>query len=386
MMKLKRITDWLDRVLDTAAFASDVSNNGIQIARTGDDISKVAFAVDGSLASIQSAVRENAELLVVHHGVSWGGGIRRIDGGVYCVVKAAMDANLALYAAHLPLDANQKYGNNWELARHLGLKKIRPAFSYHGYTIGVTGVDEKGQMVGICSGGAGEFAEDAKKLGCDVYITGEASWGEQVAAENIGQRMICAGHYETEIFGVTALSIAMKKLLKIPTVFVSILLLFCLSLFPQRGFSATSQDDAVEVSMDEASYDYDRFSIGLSATAIFPQGGEKMRHRSGTAVRLGYYVTEMLAIECEGNWLEERTGLALQGLWHWWGYERLDPFSTFGIRGWLPDGQVGPTGGLGAFYHIDDHWSLRFDAHATLGVESTVGMIYSIEFGVQRTF
>ena len=34
-MKLSRIVDWLDRVLDVKAF-SDVSNNGVQIARRGD--------------------------------------------------------------------------------------------------------------------------------------------------------------------------------------------------------------------------------------------------------------------------------------------------------------------------------------------------------------
>ena len=44
-MKLSRITEWIDKVLDVKAF-SDVSNNGVQIARTGDDVKKVAFGVD----------------------------------------------------------------------------------------------------------------------------------------------------------------------------------------------------------------------------------------------------------------------------------------------------------------------------------------------------
>ena len=72
--------------------------------------------------------------------------------------------------------------------------------------------------LGICSGGAGEFAEEAKRLGCDLYLTGEASWGDVIAAENCGMEMICAGHYETEVFGVRALSQAMKKALKLRTV------------------------------------------------------------------------------------------------------------------------------------------------------------------------
>ena len=218
-MKIGRIVDWLDRTLDVKAF-SDVSNNGLQIARTGDDVAKVAFGVDASVRTVRSAAAAGAQLLVVHHGISWGGGIQRLTEGVYNVVKAAMDANLALYAVHLPLDANHAYGNNYELARYLGLKNLKPAFVYHGETIGVTGTLPNGKKVGVCSGGAGCHAPDAKALGCDLFITGEADWGETIAAENVGMQMICAGHYQTETFGVKALAKAMARKLKVSTVFV----------------------------------------------------------------------------------------------------------------------------------------------------------------------
>jgi len=218
-MKLKEIVDWLDETLDVKAF-SDVSNNGLQIARTGDDVAKVAFGVDADVRTVKAASKAGAQLLVVHHGISWGGGIKRITEGMYNVVKAAMDANLALYAVHLPLDANRKYGNNYELARYLGLKNLKPAFVYHGETIGVVGTLPNGKKVGVCSGGAGMHATDAKELGCDLFVTGEADWGETIAAENVGMPMICAGHYQTETFGVKALSRAMAQQLKIATEFL----------------------------------------------------------------------------------------------------------------------------------------------------------------------
>ena len=218
-MKLEKITGWLDKTLDLESF-DDVSNNGLQIAREGGDVKLVAFAVDASLASVKAAAKAGAQLLVVHHGISWGGGIKRLTGGAYSIVKAAIDANLALYAAHLPLDANKAVGNNWELARYLGLERISPAFSYHGNVIGVVGYNAHGKKIGVCSGGAGEFAEDAKALGCDVYVTGEANWAETIAAENVGMNMVCAGHYDTETFGVKALAKAMAKSLKVKTVFL----------------------------------------------------------------------------------------------------------------------------------------------------------------------
>lgn len=218
-MKLEKITKWLDATLNLSAF-DDVSNNGLQIAREEGDVRLVAFAVDASVASVAAAAKAGAQLLVVHHGISWGGGIRRIVGGEYEVVGRAIRANLAIYAAHLPLDANKAVGNNWELARFLGLTRITPAFSYHGNVIGVTGYNAHGKKIGVCSGGAGEFAADAKALGCDLYVTGEASWGDRIAAENVGMQMVCAGHYETETFGVKALAKAMEKALKIKTVFM----------------------------------------------------------------------------------------------------------------------------------------------------------------------
>ena len=217
-MKIKRILDWFARELEIAKF-DDVSNNGLQIAGPSD-VTKVAFAVDASLESVKAAAACGAQLLVVHHGISWGGGIRRLTGGVYNVVKAAMEGGVALAGYHLPLDASRKYGNNYELARYLGLKKLKPAFPYHGNIIGVTGVNPQGVKVGVCSGGAGEFAEEAKELGCGLYVTGEASWGDVIAAENCGIEMICAGHYATETFGVKALARAVQSKLHLRTEFL----------------------------------------------------------------------------------------------------------------------------------------------------------------------
>ena len=217
-MTTKRILDWLDRELEVGKF-DDVSNNGLQVAGPAK-VAKVAFAVDASLESVKAAVACGAQLLVVHHGISWGGGIRRLAGGIFEVVRAAIEGGVAIAAYHLPLDANRKYGNNFELARFLGLTSLRPAFAYHGNVIGVTGMNPQGGKVGVCSGGAGEFAEEAKNLGCGLYITGEASWGEVIAAENCGMEMVCAGHYATETFGVKALARAVKAKLKVDTVFL----------------------------------------------------------------------------------------------------------------------------------------------------------------------
>ena len=152
-------------------------------------------------------------------------------------------------------------------------------------------------------------------------------------------------------------------------------------------FAAVASLSIVSPAVEDEDDDYelDRWYVGASATLVVPQGGGDMRRLGGATARVGYYVTEALAVEADAAWLEDCAGLGVQGLWHIWGYERFDPFLTFGARGWI-DGDLGPVAGLGAFYHLTDNWSLRADAQATLGIDSDCDMVYSLGAGVQYTF
>ena len=139
------------------------------------------------------------------------------------------------------------------------------------------------------------------------------------------------------------------------------------------------------VEEDNEECDFDRWYVGASATLALPQGGHAMRRIGGATARFGCYFTEALSLEADAAWLENCAGLGVQGLWHLFGYERFDPFVTFGARGWI-DGDVGPAAGLGAFYHLTDSWSLRADAQATLGLDGDCAMVYTLGAGVQYSF
>lgn len=132
----------------------------------------------------------------------------------------------------------------------------------------------------------------------------------------------------------------------------------------------------------------DAFYVGASAELMLPQGGSRLHHLGGAALRVGYYLNDFWAAEGALGWLEDAASLDADILWHWWGYERFDPFFTFGAKGCLgrAGGQVGPKFGIGAFYHLDDHFSLRADADALLGVESEVEIVYAFLVGVQYSF
>lgn len=137
------------------------------------------------------------------------------------------------------------------------------------------------------------------------------------------------------------------------------------------------------------------WQVSGSGTIVLPQGGSKLRRLGGGAARVSRYFSDAFAIEGEAAWLEDRTGLSVQGLWHmqgfeWFGklfgYERFDPFMTGGVRGWLNEGQVGPAVGLGAFYYLSDDWAVRFDANLTLGLDTDVETIHALSLGLQYTF
>lgn len=50
-----------------------------------------------------------ADLLILHHGIFWQD-MHPVTGISYRKLKAAMDGNLAIYSAHIPLDVHPVTG------------------------------------------------------------------------------------------------------------------------------------------------------------------------------------------------------------------------------------------------------------------------------------
>ena len=132
-------------------------------------------------------------------------------------------------------------------------------------------------------------------------------------------------------------------------------------------------------------YDYEHWYVDAGPAVVIPQGGGDMGRRAGAMARIGYYADDFLAVEASAAWMERGAGLGLRGLWHWWGYEKFDPFFTFGAA-WWTEGVAGPAAGWGCFWHFDDNWSVRFDADATLGLDGETEMIYQLGLSVQYAF
>jgi len=244
-MLINEYTKLLSDRLDLQAF-DDISLNGVQIESENRELKKVAFAVDACYATIDQAIEENADILVVHHGLFWGHPIA-ISGSHYKRVKRAIEGNLTLFAAHIPLDAHPVYGNNAQMALRLGMREFDPFATWRGKYIGVKGklpfpmsVEEiaillgfdpfksdmlinrnaKVESVGIVSGGAGEDVSDAIADGLDLFITGEIGHENYHIAKEAGIDVLGGGHYRSEVFGVKALQRMSEKEFGLETTFI----------------------------------------------------------------------------------------------------------------------------------------------------------------------
>ncbi|PSP49331.1 Nif3-like dinuclear metal center hexameric protein, partial [Halobacteriales archaeon QH_3_68_24] len=125
-MDISTVCERFDDRLDAVEYADvDPSANGLQVGPEEKTVERVALAVDAAEATIETAIERDADLLVVHHGVSWGN-IERITGRKYRRIAPLIESDLALYAAHLPLDGHGELGNAAGLADLLELTGREP--------------------------------------------------------------------------------------------------------------------------------------------------------------------------------------------------------------------------------------------------------------------
>ncbi len=231
MAKLNDIVEYLDkelRIKDVSDYPGAL--NGLQLANSGE-VTKVAAAVDASLPVFEKAVAEGVDLLIVHHGMFWHGA-QKIVNAQYEKLKLAMDSNLAVYSAHIPLDIHNEWGNNALLADAIGMHNTERFHLWKGELLGLKqemdiSLDElldrvsdavEGEVhvcrgrrsddvgvVGVITGGAGSEVQQMADAGIDTFITGEGPHWSYPLAEELGVNLVYGGHYATETFGVIKL-------------------------------------------------------------------------------------------------------------------------------------------------------------------------------------
>lgn len=243
-MRLSDLAGYLDDYLCTSLVADDPrAMNGLQVEGPRE-IRRVGFAVDASTDAVESAVTADVDLLVVHHGLFWGGA-RPITGPVYQRLGGLIRAEIALYSSHLPLDCHPEVGNSPVLARLLGIAVVGAIEDAGGAPVGVVGegLGGVGALTGavrrvlgvspvVVATGPAEFARTAvvtgagsgflaraAAAGCGALITGEGPHHSYHEARDLDINVIYAGHYATETVGLKALARHLESVCGLETAF-----------------------------------------------------------------------------------------------------------------------------------------------------------------------
>jgi dinuclear metal center YbgI/SA1388 family protein len=239
----------LDRVLEPGRF-EDYCVNGLQVPGPAQ-VQTIATGVSAHAELFELAAREGAQLLLVHHGLFWGSGVRAIDATLKRRLQLLFDAEMALAAYHLPLDAHPQLGNNALLASALGGGELVPFALHHGQPIGfiasfpgdgvpaaelfarVQEVTDRAPLVfdsgpplvrrlAIVSGAGSDYTADAAAAGADALLTGEPAERSMAQAREAGVHLIAAGHHATETFGVRRLGEHLAERFELRHVFLDV--------------------------------------------------------------------------------------------------------------------------------------------------------------------
>jgi dinuclear metal center YbgI/SA1388 family protein len=239
----------IDRLLEPERF-NDYCVNGLQVPGPAQ-VQTIATGVSAHAQLFELAARERAQLLLVHHGLFWGSGVATIDAMLKRRLQMLFDADIALAAYHLPLDAHAELGNNALLANALDATELTPFALHDGQPIGFLArlpgggmaaqelfarvqqitareplVFEAGparvRVVAIVSGAGADYTADAAIAGADALLTGEPAERAMALARESRIHLIAAGHYATETFGIRRLGERLAERFELRHVFLDV--------------------------------------------------------------------------------------------------------------------------------------------------------------------
>lgn len=211
--------------------AESWDNVGLLCGRSDRPVEKILVALDPFRTVIDEAIELGADLIVTHHPLIFGDGLRAVNDGSEtgrCVLALAQHG-IAAINAHTNLDYAPG-GVNDVLAQTLGLEAVE--------VLNPVGTDDQGRPYGllragfvpeqpleqflarvktalgcdglrfsgdrpvrrVCVGGGscGSAFAEAASHGCDTMVTADVKYNQFRSAFEQGINLIDAGHFHTE--------------------------------------------------------------------------------------------------------------------------------------------------------------------------------------------
>ncbi len=221
--------DFYNYIDSFAPFASQTvwDNSGLLVGSFNNEVNRVLLSLDITEFEIEKAKEINAQLIISHHPVIFSAQKTFLDTSV---AFEAARAGISLLCVHTNLD-KATGGVNDTLCEKIGLnyEKMPPEIADGFLNVGTTdreytpneyakllseklgatvrfsAMEGNIRKVAVCSGAGASFFADAKALGCDALVTGDASYHDFLDAMHSGIAVFAAGHFETEVIIVEKL-------------------------------------------------------------------------------------------------------------------------------------------------------------------------------------
>jgi dinuclear metal center YbgI/SA1388 family protein len=214
-------------------------NVGLLVGDRSRSIGKVMTCLTVTPEVVNEAINRHTGLIVTHHPIPFRP-LARItcDSITGQSLWRLIGAQIAVYSAHTAFDSAAE-GINQTWAEFLGLTSIRPIIpptsendlgsgrfgelptaTKAGEIIRGCGkwvaagsspravgpIDRMVSRVGFACGSGGSFISDAHRRGCELLITGEASFHSCLEAETLGLALGLLGHFQSERFAMERLA------------------------------------------------------------------------------------------------------------------------------------------------------------------------------------
>ena len=230
--------DFLEQFAPTR-LAEEWDNVGLLVGDREQAVERVMMCLTVTPSSVSEAVDEHVDLIVTHHPMPFHP-LKRITTDTVAgrLLTELIRSETAVYSPHTAFDSAAA-GINQRLAEGLGIVEIAPLepadddtdntgsgrFGRLAEKTTVGAVAERLkqflsidaiQMVGdtetaveriaVGCGSAGQLLDSARRVGCDLFITGETSFHTCLDAEATDTTLLLVGHFASERFAVEELA------------------------------------------------------------------------------------------------------------------------------------------------------------------------------------
>jgi dinuclear metal center YbgI/SA1388 family protein len=243
MATVQEFCDYLEQFAPSR-LAEEWDNVGLLVGDPAREVQRVMTCLTVTPASAEEAIQESADLIVTHHPLPFRP-LKRITTQDVPgrLLWQLIGAGISIHSPHTCFDS-AALGINQRLAEGLGLREIQPLVPHADDrdglgagrwgrwlppqsladavqrvkeflavpTLQVVGSHNKRvERVAVACGSAGSFLEPARRLGCQLLVTGETSFHTCLEANANGVGLLLTGHFASERFAVEALAQVLAK-------------------------------------------------------------------------------------------------------------------------------------------------------------------------------